>query len=58
MLPPTTETPNDRVRRGVLDKEFMDLLQTTSIHSTFMYHGQSYKVLPKRHYMRASSPTI
>ena len=57
MLPPNAETPNDRVRRGVLDKEFMDLLQTTLIHSAFNYHGQYYKVLPKRHYMRVTSPS-
>lgn len=49
-----TETPNDVVKRGVLDEEFMTKLKETGEGETFVYHGQIYTVGKNKHYHRGT----
>ena len=46
----STETPNDMVKRGVLDEEFMTKLKETDEGETFVYHGQIYTVGKNKQY--------
>jgi len=50
----STETPNDMVKRGELDEEFMTKLKATGEGKTFVYHGQIYTVGKNKHYHRGT----